>query len=106
MEDYTDTHEFRIFGEEYLKYRHFLLPNSFIHMKAFVREGWTNRETGKKGEPRIQYNDFKQLQDVMETYAKKLTIQLDVANLQEKRIAVLKETLVSHQGGPHQFYHL
>ncbi|MEM8765523.1 MAG: DNA polymerase III subunit alpha [Bacteroidota bacterium] len=98
LEDYTDSYEFRIFGEEYLKFRHFLMINSFIHVKAYVKEGWVNRETGKKGDPRIQFNDFKQLQDVMDAYAKKLTIKLDIARLQEKRIQTLKQTLKSHKG--------
>ena len=98
LEDYTDTHEFRIFGEEYLKFRHFLMINSFAYLKVFVREGWTNRETNKKGDPRIKYNDFKQLQDVMSNYAKKLTIKLDIATLQEKHILTLKDTISSYKG--------
>lgn len=98
LEDYTDTHEFRIFGEEYLKFRHFLMINSFVHVKTYVREGWVNRETGKKGDPRLQFNDFKQLQDVMDSYAKKLTIKLDIDRLQENRIQILKDTLTSHKG--------
>ncbi|WP_222983086.1 DNA polymerase III subunit alpha [Flagellimonas meishanensis] len=98
LEDYTDTHEFRIFGEEYLKFRHFLMINSFVYVKAFVREGWVNRETGKKGEPRLQFNDFKLLQDVMDSFAKKLTIKLDIGRLQEKRIQTLKDTLRSYKG--------
>jgi len=98
VEDYTDTHEFRIFGEEYLKFRHFLMINSFIHIKVYVREGWVNRDTGKKGDPRLQFNEFRQLQDVMDAYAKKLTIKLNVATLQEKRIKELKSTLASHKG--------
>lgn len=98
LEDYTDSQEFRIFGEEYLKFRHFLMPNAFIHLKALVREGWVNRETGEKGEPRIQFNDFKQLQDVMSSYAKKLTIKLNIDHLQEKRIQILKETLKPYKG--------
>ncbi|MEM1259936.1 MAG: DNA polymerase III subunit alpha [Bacteroidota bacterium] len=98
VEDYTDTYEFRIFGEEYLKFRHFLMINSFIHIKVFVREGWVSRETGKKGEPRLQFNEFKQLQDVMDAYAKKLTIKLDVSTLHEKRIRELKNALAFHKG--------
>ncbi|AKA35324.1 DNA polymerase III subunit alpha [Flagellimonas lutaonensis] len=98
LEDYTDSHDFKIFGEEYLKFRHFLMVNSFVYVKVFVREGWVNRETGKKGEPRLQYNDFKQLQDVMDAYAKKLTIKLDIDRLQEKRIKELKDTLRLHKG--------
>lgn len=98
MEDYTDSFEFRIFGEEYLKFRHFLMINSFVHVKVFVREGWVNRETGKKGDPRLQYNSFMLLQEVMENYAKKLTIKLNIEELQEKRIQDLKSALVSYKG--------
>lgn len=98
MEDYTESFEFRIFGEEYLKFRHFLMINSFVHLRIYVREGWVSRDTGKKGEPRMQFNGFAQLQDVMENSAKKLTIKLDIDRLQEQRIHTLKETLASHKG--------
>ncbi len=98
IEDYTDTFEFRIFGEEYLKYRHFLMINSFVYVKVFIREGWINRDTGKKGDPRLQFNNFMMLQDVMETFAKKLTIKLNIDSLKEEHISDLKNTLVSHKG--------
>ncbi len=98
IEDYSDAVELRIFGEEYLKFRHFLMINSFVFIKAFIREGWVNRETGKKGEPRIQFNQFHLLQDVMEQYAKKLTIKLDLDQIQKDRIRVLKDMLMSHKG--------
>ncbi|MBR9854383.1 MAG: DNA polymerase III subunit alpha [Algicola sp.] len=98
LEDYNESYELRIFGEEYLKFRHFLMINSFVHVRAFVREGWVNRDTGKKGEPRLQFNDFKQLQDVMDAFAKKLTIKLNIDRLQEQRIKTLKDTLTLHKG--------
>ncbi len=98
IEDYSEARELRIFGEDYLKFRHFLMINSFAYIKAFVREGWVNRETGKKGEARIQYNQFMLLQDVMENFAKKLTIKLDLHKIQKERIKVLKDTLRSFKG--------
>lgn len=98
LEDYNESYELRIFGEEYLKFRHFLMINSFVHVRAYVREGWVNRDTGKKGDPRLQFNDFKQLQDVMDAFAKKLTIKLNIDRLQEQRIKTLKDTLTSHKG--------
>ena len=98
VEDYTDSFEFRIFGEEYLKFRHFLVKNSFVYVKAFVREGWINRETGKRGEPRIQFNTFQLLHDVMETYAKKISVQLNIKDLQENRISVLQNVFKTHSG--------
>ena len=33
VEDFTDQYEFRIFGEDYLKYRHFLVVNQFIRIR-------------------------------------------------------------------------
>jgi len=98
MEDYTDTYEFRIFGEEYLKFRHFLMINSFAYVKIYVKEGWVNRDTGKKGDPRLQFNSFMLLQEVMEHYAKKLTIKLNIDTLKEEDVFNLKQTLSCDNG--------
>jgi len=98
IEDYNTAHEFRIFGEDYLKHRPFLVQSTFVYAKAFIKEGWVNRDTGKKGDPRIQFNSFQLLHDVMETYARKLTIQLDINDLSDKRIDGLKELLTEHAG--------
>lgn len=98
IEDYNTAHEFRIFGEEYLKHRPFLVKSTFVYAKAFIKEGWVNRDTGKKGDPRIQFNSFQLLHDVMETYARKLTIQMDINELSDSRIDNLKELLTEHSG--------
>ena len=66
--------------------------------KAFIKEGWVNRDTGKKGDPRIQFNSFQLLHDVMETYARKLTIQIDINALSESSIEQLKTILTQHTG--------
>jgi len=98
IEDYTDSYEFRIFGEEYLKFRHFLMKNNFVFVKTFVREGWINKDTGKRSDPRLQFNNFQLLHDVMEQYAKKLSIQVDVNDLSEQKIIALKELISLHPG--------
>lgn len=98
VEDYEESHEFRIFGEEYLKNRHFLLPNSFVYVKGFVKEGWLNRDTNKRSAPRIQFSSFKQLHDVMKEQAKKLTVQLNVDDIKEEQIKELKSLFQSHKG--------
>ncbi|TGV02822.1 DNA polymerase III subunit alpha [Flavivirga rizhaonensis] len=98
VEDYTDSFEFRIFGEEYLKFRHFLMKNNFVFVKSFIREGWVNKDTGKKSDPRLQFNSFQLLHDVMENYAKKLSIQLNIKDLHEESIFRLKELLQMHPG--------
>ena len=64
----------------------------------FVKEGWTNKETGKKGDPRLQFNSFQQLQDVMEAQARKITIQLNVADLTEEQVHQIKELIAESPG--------
>tara|TARA_R110002050_G_scaffold94765_2_gene197250 strand:+ start:111168 stop:115556 length:4389 start_codon:yes stop_codon:yes gene_type:complete len=98
VEDYTDSYEFRIFGEEYLKFRHFLMQNNFVYVKTFIRDGWVNKDTGKKSDPRMQFNNFQLLHDVMEHYAKKLSIQVDIKDLDEQKIIALKELINMHPG--------
>ncbi|CAM4023479.1 MULTISPECIES: DNA polymerase III subunit alpha [Flavobacterium] len=90
LEGYDESYEFRIFGEEYLKYRHFLIQNNFTFMKLSVKEGWTNAE-GKKGDPRIQFVGIQYLQDVLTTFAKKLILQINIAELHESLIQALFE---------------
>ena len=98
IEDYMNSHEFRIFGEEYLKFKHFLMHNNFVFVRTLIKEGWTNRETGAKGEPRLQFNSFQLLHDIMESYAKKLSIQLNIKEVSEEKIQSLKELLQMHSG--------
>ena len=106
LEDYTDQHEFRIFGEEYLKYRHFLVVNQFIRIRLSVRQGWVNRESGKVGEPRMQFLHFEMLQNTIESNSKKLTLQLDINQLEENKIEILQDNLSSFKGNQSLFFNV
>jgi len=98
LEGYDESHEFRIFDEEYLKFRHFLVNNQFVYFKVTVKDGWVNRETGKKSDPRIQFMDVKQLQDVLPQFAKKLSIQMDIHELQTEFIHQLNQLFTTNKG--------
>jgi len=98
VEDYTDAFTFRIFGEEYLRYRHLLIPNGFIFARVFVKDGFTNRETGKKSDPRMQFSSIQMLQEVLEKHSKKLTIQFTLNDLIEEQVETLKNLLRMHKG--------
>ena len=106
VEDFTDQYEFRIFGEDYLKYRHFLVVNQFIRIKLTVRQGWTNAETGKVGAPRMHYLNFEMLQNTIENNAKKITLQLDIKELNEEKINLLQQHLKSFKGDKPLFFNV
>jgi DNA polymerase-3 subunit alpha len=98
LEGYDESYEFKIFGEEYMKSRHYLIPNSFTYMKVLVKEGWADKETGKKGEPRLQFSDFKILQDVLGIFAKKLVIHLNINDLHADFIHRLSTVFQENKG--------
>ena len=100
LEGYDESYEFRIFGEEYLKFRHFLIQNNFTFLKFAVKEGWINAD-GKRSDPKIQFLDAKMLQDVLTTFAKKLILQFNITELNENSIHSLFE-LFQREKGDHQ----
>jgi len=98
LEDFDDQYEFKIFGEEYLKYRHFLMPNGFIRLRVKIVEGWRNRETGKVGAPRMQFVAFEMLHDTLANNVKRLTLQLDLQQLNSEKIQQISDIVQSHKG--------
>jgi DNA polymerase-3 subunit alpha len=72
--------------------------NNFVYVRSVVRDGWINRETGKKGAPRLQFNNFQLLHDVINAYAKKLSIQLSLNGINEGKIDELQELFKMHKG--------
>lgn len=53
FEGYDESYEFRIFGEEYLKFCYFLIQNNFVFLKVLIKDGWVNYDIGKKLEFRM-----------------------------------------------------
>ncbi|AWA28939.1 DNA polymerase III subunit alpha [Flavobacterium magnum] len=98
LEGYDESYEFRIFGEEYLKFRHFLIQNNFTFIKVMVREGWADKETGKKGEPRLQFMLVQYLQDVLAAFAKKLIINLNIEELKPDTVHQLSHVFLQNKG--------
>lgn len=100
LEDYYESHEFWIFGEDYLKFRHFLVLDNFVHVKASAKQ-FINRDTGEPGRTRINFKAFKQLQDVIEEFAQKLTITLNLQDLDDRFITDLETVVEQHKGAKH-----
>ena len=92
LEDFKDSYEFKIFNEEYLKYRHFLVMNSFLYIKTKLNRAW------RDGDVRIQFVNMQLLQDVMEKMSKKITVQIDIAALDEKKVDSLKKITNKYKG--------
>ncbi|WP_395045959.1 DNA polymerase III subunit alpha [Flavobacterium sp.] len=98
LEGYDESNEFRIFNEEYLKFRHFLVQNQFVYIKVNIKDGWVNRETGKKSDPQINFLQVESIQDVLRIFAKKLVIHLDIKELHEELVSKLTAVFAANKG--------
>jgi DNA polymerase-3 subunit alpha len=63
-----------------------------------VREGWADKETGKKGEPRLQFTNIQFLQDVLDSFAKKLVLLLNINDIQAPLVAQLNRIFQKNKG--------
>ncbi|MHC5352624.1 DNA polymerase III subunit alpha [Myroides sp. LJL115] len=98
IEGYDEGFEFRMFNEEFLKFRHFLLQNTFVHIKVMVKEGWIKKETGERSEPRLQFLEMRLLHEVIPNFSKNLQIKMNVKEIDPDIISELKQVLDKHQG--------
>ena len=98
FEDFNDQYKFRIFGEDYLKYKHLIEENKILRLRIAVKEGWVNRETGRVGDPRIQFLNMELLDGIIDSSSKKITFKIDSSNFNENELKKLKNTLSKHKG--------
>src|SRR5690554_6226466 len=98
IEGYDENIELRMFNEDYLKNRHFLLKNTFVYFKVYIKEGWLKQDTNERIEPRIQFIELKLLNEVIPTFAKKLIIQMDVRQLKEMQVEKIRFVMDQNPG--------
>ncbi|NJB82631.1 DNA polymerase III subunit alpha [Wenyingzhuangia aestuarii] len=97
VEDYMDSHEFRLFGEDYLRYQHMLVPNSFLYISGTIQRGWMQKD-GSEGAPREKFSDFSLLSDIMDKKCKKITFKMRLHEITEERIEQLEMLLSGFTG--------
>ncbi len=98
FEDFNDQYKFRIFGEEYLKYKHLLEENKILRLRLTVREGWVNKDTGRVGEPRIQFLNVELMDGIIDSNSKKITLRVDSTAIVNDDIKKLRSTLSKFKG--------
>jgi DNA polymerase-3 subunit alpha len=80
-----------------MQFRHFLAPNSFLYINAVLQPGWTNKDTGVVGEPRLKFTNFMLLHDVLDEKCEKITILLNNEEVTKKSIENLHTILKEYE---------
>lgn len=92
VEDYTDQHKLSVFGENYLKFRHFFQPGVFLTLRGKIGK---NR-FGNRVEFILQ--DVELLQNLRDKRVKGLHLTLTNKEVDHLMIEELNEVLVTHKG--------
>jgi DNA polymerase-3 subunit alpha len=94
IEDYQGNHEFRLFGETYLKYRHMMDVDFFLFVKGGVREkSWRNKDGSETKRLEFEITNIELLSEIREKMAKKITIDLELDDLDDKLLDNLNKLL-------------
>lgn len=98
LEDYEGSHEFVLFGEDYVKYKQYMSPGYFINVRGKVIENRWNETV------RIDFriNTVQLLSDLREKMLKTITVHVPLKSVTEEFIkslmAVIKENTKDKDG--------
>ena len=92
IEDYSDSYEFMLFGEEYLKFRYFLNTNEFVHLHLSV----TQNQYSKKVYTNVTHMEL--LDDVIQNHATQIRFSIEIDELDADLINKLFEILENYSG--------
>jgi DNA polymerase-3 subunit alpha len=94
LEDYSGSKRFMLFGEDYVKFREFLVDGWFLFVKGQIQE---KRFRGAD-ELEFKFTRVELLTDIKEKMIRRLRIQLDLERLDEKLVGEVATLVETHPG--------
>jgi DNA polymerase III subunit alpha len=92
IEDYTDSYKLFLWRENYLKFKHFMQPNTFIALKGRIEL------PPRRNELEFVVNSMDLLQNLRETKASSLNVRVSTKNLNQAMISDLFKLFNEHEG--------
>ncbi len=86
IEDYKESHELALFGEDYIKFKQFITEGYFIYLKGKIQERY-----GRKGEWEFKVNFMQLLPEVRDKMAKNMTIFIYLSDLNQQVVNSIVE---------------
>ncbi|HEU4717908.1 MAG TPA: DNA polymerase III subunit alpha [Bacteroidia bacterium] len=94
LEDYDSSYEFALFGEDYVRFKQFILtPGLFILMRGKVQERFGNSENLE-----VKIHSMELLSELLEKKVKQFTIQLPLPSLSDDLIARVQDIIAKYPG--------
>jgi DNA polymerase-3 subunit alpha len=93
LEDYFDSYQIVLFGEDYLKFKHFMEINQFLYVQGkFVNRFHSSNQM------EFKISNIQILSDVRESKINQITLNIDLMELTPNYVLDLVEAIQSNQG--------
>jgi DNA polymerase-3 subunit alpha len=93
LEDYTDTHEFMLFGEDMAKFKSFLTPGWFLFVKGKVQTRWN-----KEDDFELKISGIQLLSELKDKMVKSVTLSIDAQKVDSTFVDQLQQLFDKHKG--------
>ena len=97
LEDYSDTYNIRLKGEDYVKFKHYFTPDVALMIRASVNL-WSPREEPQKKIYSLKLKSIHMLADVRETMVKSVNLVVDILNINPELVNQLDRFTVTEKG--------
>lgn len=95
LEDYNESHEFALFGADYVEYKKYILtPGLFVLIKGMVQERF-----GQEGNLEFKVRSVELLSEILEKRVKSFTINLPLSALNDELIARVQTIVAKYASG-------
>ncbi len=93
IEDFEATLNLALFGEDFLKFRHLLVPDQFLYIRGKMQERYN-----QPNQFEMRINNIELLNEVMERYGKEIEIRIKAEQLTSSLITDLQKILDKNKG--------
>jgi len=88
LEDYYESYEFALFGEDYVKFKNLLSSGYFVHIKGNIEEKFRQKDNWD-----LRITAISLLSEMRDKLTKSLTVCLDLAALNDQLLNELQQAL-------------
>jgi DNA polymerase-3 subunit alpha len=88
LEDYKESYEFALFGDDYVKYRNLLVDGYFLHLKGIIEEKFKQKDNWD-----MKILSMSLLSEMRDKLTKSLTVCLELNSLNSLLLANIQEVI-------------
>jgi DNA polymerase-3 subunit alpha len=88
LEDYNESYEFALFGDDYIKHKAFMVNGYFLHIKGTIEEKFRQKDNWD-----LRISTVSLLSEMRDKLTKSITVNLELHNLTDQLLSGMQEII-------------